>query len=68
MDLTKDVHVNNCNNHQKCDNAENDLQPFLQLTTEDDGIEAALLETGGTVLAMVMMVVMMLFCHIISRY
>ena len=42
--------------HEEGDDAEDDLQPLLELTTEGDGTEAALPEQGGSVL-MVMMVV-----------
>ncbi len=42
--------------HEEGDDAEDDLQPLLELTTEGDGTEAALPEQGGVVL-MVMMVV-----------
>ena len=40
---------------------EGDLEVFLNLTTEVDGVETALLEMGGTVF--MMMVVMMMFGH-----
>ena len=41
------------------------LAPFLYLPTEDDGVQAALLETGGTVLTVMM--VMMMLCHNLSE-
>ena len=40
---------------------EGDLEVLLNFTTEVDGVETALLETGGTVF--MMMVVMMMFGH-----
>ena len=43
--------------HEEGDDAEDDLQPLLELTTEGDGTEAALPEQGGVVL-MVMTVMM----------
>ena len=41
---------------------EGDLEVLLNLTTEVDGVETALLEMGGTVF--MMMVVMMMFGHV----
>ena len=41
---------------------EGDLEVLLNLTTEVDGVETALLEMGGTVF-MMMVVMMMLFGH-----
>ena len=43
---------------------EKDLEVFLELATEVDGVETALLETGGAVFAMVMVMMMLLLRHI----
>ena len=43
--------------HDNCHDNEENLSPFLQLLSKNDGVQALLLETGGIIL--VMMVVMM---------
>ena len=44
------------------------LSPFLQLASKDDGIQAALFEARGTIFMVVMVVVVMMFCHVTSGY
>ena len=41
--------------HEESEDHEGDLAPFFQFAAEDDGVETALLEQRGAVLAMMMM-------------
>ena len=50
-----------------CQDDQEDLEVFLQLPTEVDGVQAALLETGGAVF-MMMVVMMMLFMMLFHIY
>ena len=61
MTLSEFIDNHNGEDHEGGDDAEEDLQPYLQLPANGDSPQAALLETGGAVLAV--MVVMMMFCH-----
>ena len=61
--LAEGVDVESGEDHEEGEGHDDDLEPLLEFATEDDGVEAALLENGSAVL---MMMVMMLF-HFISR-
>ena len=41
--------------HEDSEDHESDLEPLLEFAAEDDGVETALLEQRGAVLAMMMM-------------
>ena len=43
--------------HEEGEDHESDLEPLLEFAAEDDGVETALLEQRGAVLAMMMMMV-----------
>ena len=55
--LTDGVDEKDGDNHKGREDQEDDLEVLLDLTTEVDGIETALLETGCAVFMMVMMMV-----------
>ena len=55
--LLSKIEEDDGDDHEEGDDAEGDLQPLLELTSKDDGTQAALPEPGGAVL-MVMMVMM----------
>lgn len=55
------VDVDDGGDHDEGNDAEEELQAFFESATEDEGIETALLETGGGVF--MMMVVMMMIGH-----
>ena len=53
--LLSKIEEDDGDDHEEGDDAEGDLQPLLELTSKDDGTQAAFPEPGGAVL-MVMMV------------
>lgn len=55
--LTDGVDEKDGYNHEGREDQEGELEVLLNLTTEVDGIETALLETGCAVFMMVMMMV-----------
>ena len=59
--LTEAIDNDNSNHHDNGDNEEDYLAPLLQFAAKDNGVEAALLEAGGAVLTVMMMV--MMFSH-----
>ena len=56
--LAESVDVDGGEDHEEGEDHDDDLEPLLEFATEDDGVEAALLEAGGTILTVVMVVVM----------
>ena len=58
--LTDGVDEDNSEDGESCEDDQGELEVFLELTTDVNGIETALLETGSAVF---MMVVVMMFGH-----
>ena len=58
--LTDGVDEDDSEDGEGCEDDEGELEVFLELTAEVNGIETALLETGGAVF---MVVVVMMFGH-----
>ena len=52
------VDVDGGKDHEEGDDEEGNLEPLLEFATEDNGVETALLETGGTILVVTMVVMM----------
>ena len=65
--LSKGVDVDDGEDHEEGEDGEGELEVFLKLATEDNGVEGALLETGGAVFVVVVVVMMrrrMRICHL----
>ena len=60
--LAEEIDVGHGKDHEEGDDEEDYLAPLLELATEDDGVETALLEARGTILT-VMVVMMMMIGH-----
>ena len=60
MTLPHGVDEDDGEDHEEGEDHESDLEPLLEFAAEDDGVETALLEQRGAVLAMMMM---MMFIH-----
>ena len=58
--LTDGVDEDDSEDGESCEDDEGELEVFLELTSDVNGIETALLETGSAVF---MMVVVMMFGH-----
>ena len=65
-ELTDGVDEEDGEDGETGEDEEGNLEVLLNLTTEIDGVETALLETGGSVF--MMMVVMMMFGHVFLVY
>ena len=50
--LSKGVNVEGGEDHEEGKNHDDNLAPFLEFATQDNGVEAALLENGSAVLMM----------------
>ena len=59
--LAEGVDVEGGEDHEEGEGHDDDLEPLLEFATEDNGVEAALLENGSAVL--MMMVMMLMFRH-----
>ena len=59
--LTDGVDEDDSDDGEGCEDDEGELEVFLELTTDVNGVQAALLETGSAVFMMV--VVVMVFGH-----
>ena len=57
--LGEGVDVDDGEDHEEGEDGEGELEVFLKFATEDNGVEGALLETGGAVFVVVVVMVMM---------
>lgn len=59
--LAQHIYVEGGEDHEEGEDHDSNLEPLLEFATENDGVEAALLETGGIIL--MVMVVVTMFRH-----